>query len=92
MELVIFIGLQASGKSTYYRIQYSATHVHVSKDLLRNNGKPARRQLDLIEQALKEGRSVIVDNTNATVAERAPLIARGEQYAAAIVGCFFETQ
>jgi predicted kinase len=32
MELVIFIGLQASGKSTFYHERFARTHVHVSKD------------------------------------------------------------
>jgi len=47
-ELVILVGLQASGKSTFYRRHLSGTHVLVSKDLLRNNRRPARRQVQLI--------------------------------------------
>jgi predicted kinase len=37
MECVILIGLPASGKSTFFRERFAATHDHVSKDLLRNN-------------------------------------------------------
>ncbi len=39
-ELVIFVGLQASGKSTFFRERFATTHELVSKDLLRNNKNP----------------------------------------------------
>jgi predicted kinase len=32
MELVVFIGLPASGKSSFYRQRFSSTHALVSKD------------------------------------------------------------
>ena len=40
-ELAILIGLQASGKSTFYRRHLAATHALVSKDRFRNNRNPA---------------------------------------------------
>jgi predicted kinase len=91
MELVIFVGLQGSGKSTFYRERFAETHAHVSMDLLRNNAKPRRRQEQLIAEALAAGRSVVVDNTNATPAHRAPLIALGRAHGATIVGYYFAT-
>jgi predicted kinase len=91
MELVIFIGLQASGKTTYYHMHFAATHVHISLDRLRNNSRPERRQAQLVADALQAGHSVVVDNTNATAAKRAPLVALGRAYGAAIVGYSFES-
>jgi predicted kinase len=91
MELVIFIGLQASGKSTFFRQHLAATHEHVSKDRMRNNKNRARRQAQLIEVALQAGRSVVVDNTNPAVEERASLIELGNLYSAQIVGYYFES-
>lgn len=91
MELVIFIGLQASGKSTFFRKHFAATHLHVSKDLMRNNKNRARRQAQLIEAALQAGHSVVVDNTNPTVEERASLIELGRAYDAEIIGYYFES-
>lgn len=91
MELVIFIGLQASGKSTFFRKHFAATHLHVSKDLMRNNKNRARRQAQLIEAALQAGHSVVVDNTNPTVEERASLIQLGRAYDAEIIGYYFES-
>ncbi|MBO0794940.1 MAG: ATP-binding protein [Ktedonobacteraceae bacterium] len=91
-EVVILIGLQASGKSTFFRTQFAATHVHVSKDLLRNNSRPARRQRQLIEEALLAGHSVVIDNTNATLEERAELIQIAHQYQASVVGYYFDSR
>lgn len=91
MELVIFIGLQASGKSTFFRTHFATTHEHVSKDLMRNNKNRARRQAQLIEAALQAGRSVVVDNTNPTLEDRASLIQLGKTYGAQIIGYYFES-
>jgi predicted kinase len=92
MELILFVGLQASGKSTFYHRYFAETHVYVSKDAFRNNKRPARRQQTLIEEAFKAGRSVVVDNTNPTLEDRAQLISLSRQYAASIVGYYFESQ
>ena len=91
MELIIFVGLQGAGKSTFFRTHFVSTHDLVSKDLIGNNRHPARRQCQLIEEALQAGHSVVVDNTNPTVANRAELIQSGRLYNAEIVGYYFET-
>ena len=91
MELIIFVGVQASGKSTWYRNHLAATHVHVSKDLMPNARDKDAKQLQMIAAALREGKSVAVDNTNPTPAVRAPLIALGRAAGARVVGYLFET-
>jgi predicted kinase len=92
MELVILIGLQGSGKSTFYRQRFAATHALVSKDLLRNTRRPAHRQRQLIEEALQVGRSLVVDNTNAPSEERMELTALGRHHGAQVLGYYFEPQ
>lgn len=91
LELIIFVGLQAAGKSTYYHTHFAATHVHVSKDLMPNARRRDDRQMYLIGVALAAGRSVVVDNTNPTPAVRAPLIALGRRYGARVAAYYFET-
>src|SRR6185369_12380429 len=71
---------------TYYAEHFAATHVHVNKDTLPRGA----RQETLIDAALREGRSVVVDNTNPSPAVRAPLIALGRRHGARIVAYFFE--
>ena len=90
-ELVIFVGLQASGKSTFFRGRFAATHEHVSKDLFRNNRNRNRRQGQLVEAALRSGRPVVVDNTNPTVEDRRPLIELGREFGARVVGYHFDS-
>jgi len=92
MECVILIGLPAAGKSTLYRDRFASSHDHVSKDLLRNNPRPERRQLELIEAALASGRSVVVDNTNATRASRAAVIKIARARGASVHGYYFPTE
>jgi predicted kinase len=89
-ELVVFVGMQGAGKSTYYRAHLAATHVHVSKDLMPNARNRDAKQSEMIAAALKAGRSVAVDNTNPTPAVRAPLIALGKAHGARVVACYFE--
>ena len=92
MELIMMIGLQASGKSTFVRSHFGAIYQYVSKDLLRNNSNPDRRQRQLIEAALQQGLSVVVDNTNPTREVRSELINLGRLYAAEIIGYYFAVQ
>src|SRR5690349_19519642 len=89
MELILLIGLQAAGKTTFYRQRLADGYVHISMDLLRNNPHPAGRQAQLIEHALQANQSVVVDNTNPTAEVRAPLIALGKQQSYAIIGYYF---
>ncbi len=90
MELVIFVGLQAAGKSSFYQARFVDTHTLVSKDLMRNCRNRQTRQLALVEQALRCGKSVVVDNTNPQAEDRSPLIALGKAFDAMIVGYLFE--
>lgn len=91
MELILFIGLQASGKSTFYRTHFATTHEHISMDLLQNNKKPRQRQLILLEAELQAQKSVVVDNTSPTVEDRQPLIQLGRLYGAKITGYYFDS-
>jgi predicted kinase len=91
MECVILIGLPAAGKSSFYRERFAGTHDHVSKDVLRNTRRRGRRQEQLIAESLSSGRSVVVDNTNASAATRAPLIRLARSQGAQVTGYYFPT-
>jgi predicted kinase len=92
MELIILIGLQAAGKSTFYRTRFAETYEHISKDLLKSskNKNKNQKQTERTGKAFLEERSVIIDNTNVTVQDRQLLVDIGRRYDATIIGYYFE--
>jgi predicted kinase len=89
-ECIILIGLPGAGKTTFYRERFADTHHHVSKDLWPNARNRDARQRQEIDRALTDGRGVIVDNLNASAADRAPLVAIARARGARVIGYFFD--
>jgi len=85
MNAILLIGLQASGKSTFYERNFASTHLRISRDLL--NTKP--RELNLIKACLDSKRDFVIDNTNATIAHRAPYIELAKAAGFRVIGYFF---
>ena len=90
LELAILMGLPGAGKSTFYATHLAPTHAHVSMDALPRRSDERGRQRRLIAEALAAGRSVAVDNVNATVAERADLTALAQAAGARVVGYWLD--
>jgi predicted kinase len=88
-ELAVLVGLQGAGKTTFYRARLAATHEHVSRDRFRGNPDPSRRQRQLLAEALHAGRSVALDNTSPTRAERAAALEVAREAAARAVCYYF---
>ena len=87
---MILVGLPAAGKTTFYQQNFAASHRHVSKDLWPNAAGRDARQRRALTAALAEGASVVVDNTNPSVAERAALVAIARAGGARVVCYFFD--
>ena len=90
-EVAILIGLPGAGKTSFFQARLAATHVHVSKDVIGHGRDVSRRQLDEVRKALRAGRSAVVDNTNPTVADRAPILALGREMGARVVAYVLDT-
>lgn len=88
-DCLIFVGLPASGKTTFYQQRFAATHRHISKDNWPNAPKKDTRQAQLIRAALVAGVPVVVDNTNPAVSDRAPIIELAREFGARVVGYYF---
>jgi predicted kinase len=86
---VVLIGLPASGKTTFYQQRFATTHRHISKDLWPSSVKKGARQSRELRAAFTAGESVVVDNTNPAVADRADVIAMAREFGARVIGYFF---
>ena len=86
-EAIIFTGLQGSGKTTYFQKHLAATHDHISRDVLGS----AEREAAALSNCLKSGRSFVIDNTNATRAQRAPYIQKAKAARFKVHSYFFDT-
>jgi predicted kinase len=86
-EAIIFVGLQGSGKTTYFNDRFAATHAYVSRDALQT----AAREAAFLRECLGSGRSFVVDNTNATRAVRAPYIREAKAAGFHVLCYFFDT-
>ncbi|HET8631316.1 MAG TPA: AAA family ATPase [Thermomicrobiales bacterium] len=85
MEAVLFVGLQAAGKSTFYRERFFDTHVRINLDMLRTR----RREALLLAACLEGQQRFVVDNTSSTAAERARYIAPARAAGFRVVGYYF---
>lgn len=85
MEAVLFVGLQASGKSTFYARHLLHTHVRVSLDTV----KTRHRERRLFETCLELAQRVVVDNTNPRPEDRARYLAPAKAHGFHVVGYAF---
>jgi len=89
-EILIFVGLQGAGKTTYFSRHFSTTHELISKDRMSGAGKQAR-SLARIASALEAGKSVVVDNTHPAVEDRAQLLELAARLGVAAIAYWFDT-
>jgi predicted kinase len=87
VEAVLLIGIQGSGKTTFYKERFFDTHVRVSRDIL----KTRNRELVLVSACLAETQAFVVDDTNASKVHRAEYIAAAKAAGFRVVGCYFRT-
>lgn len=66
MEVVILIGIQASGKSTFCKTHFADTHIRINLDML----KTRHREKILVNACIEGKQSFVVDNTNPVVNDR----------------------
>jgi predicted kinase len=87
MEMLLFIGIPATGKSTFYKERFFLTHVRVNRDMLKT-----RHREELLIRACLEGKTkFVIENTNLTRSVRAQYIALAKQAGFRAVGYFFES-
>jgi len=88
MEAVIFIGIQGSGKSTFYRERFFDSHIRINLDML----KTRHRARLLVDACVIARQRFVVDNTNVLRSERAEYIACARKGGFLVHGYFFEPE
>lgn len=87
MELVLLIGLQASGKSSFYRQRLFHSHVRLNLDMLRTR----HRERLLFEACLRAKQSMVIDNTNPSRSDRARYIEPARAAGFDVTGYYFRS-
>ena len=88
MEAVVFAGLQGSGKSSFFKTRFFATHVRVSLDVVRTRNRENR----ILEVCLETQQKFVIDNTNPTCDERAKYIGKSRDSGFRVIGYYFRSK
>lgn len=87
MEVVVFIGIQATGKSAFYQRRFADTHMRINLDML----KTRRREQILLMACLEARQPFVVDNTNVTREARAGYISQAKESGFSVIGYYFKS-
>ncbi len=86
MEAVVFVGIQGSGKTSFYRERFFNTHIRISLDMLRTR----HREEVLFRACLAARQSFVIDNTNPLRSDRARYIPEARHAGFRVVAYYFE--
>jgi len=88
VEGVIFVGIQASGKSTFYRERFFDTHLRINLDML----KTRNREQILLRACIEAKQPFVIDNTNPSAEERARYVRPARSAGFRVLGYYFDVQ
>jgi predicted kinase len=87
MDAVIFMGIQAAGKSSFYQRHFFTTHMRINLDML----KTRRREDIFLRACIDAKQPFVVDNTNPTAAGRARYIHLAKAAGFQVIGYYFQS-
>lgn len=88
MEAIIFIGIQASGKTTFYKKYFFDTHIRISLDQLNTKNK----QNQFLQTCFDTQSKFVIDNTNPETNTRKEFIEKAKKYKYKIIGYYFSSK
>lgn len=88
METIIFCGIQATGKTTFFKEKFFKTHIRISLDQLNTRNKEQK----FIETCLMTQQAFVVDNTNPTKEDRAKYISLAKANRFKVIGYYFQSK
>jgi len=87
MDVVLLIGIPASGKSTFYKERFVDTHVRINRDMLNTKN----REQKLFQFCVKTEQPCVIDNTNVQKSDRAYFIQQAPAHSR-VIGYYFESK
>lgn len=87
MQAVIFVGLQGSGKSEFFKRRFFDTHVRINLDML----KTRHRENVLFRACLESKQPFVVDNTNVTRDDRRRYIPESKAAGFRVIAYYFQS-
>ena len=84
---IIFIGIPASGKSSFFESNFKDKYIHINLDTLNTRNKEA----ELLNDCIKKEKSFVVDNTNPTKDDRRRYILPAKDAGYCVKGYFFQS-
>lgn len=88
MEMVLFIGLQATGKSEFYKRCFYKTHMRINLDMLRTRN----RERIFLQACIQAKQPFVVDNTNPTRDDRQKYIEPAKEAGFTVCGYYFRSR
>lgn len=88
MEAIIFCGIQATGKTSFFKNKFFKTHIRLSLDQL----KTRNREKKFLNLCIETQQSFVVDNTNPTKLEREKYISIAKNNKFKIIGFYFQSK
>lgn len=87
MEMILFIGIQATGKSEFCKRSFYKTHMRINLDMLRTRN----RERIFLEACIRARQPFVVDNTNPTREVRQRYIQLAREAGFGVVGYYFRS-
>jgi predicted kinase len=88
MDVIIFTGIQATGKSTFYKQHFADTHIRINLDML----KTRHRENILLKACLEAKQRFVVDNTNPMKETRQKYIEMAKENGFQVIGYYFQSK
>ena len=88
MNAIIFVGLQASGKSSFFVKNFVDTHIRINMDMLHTR----HREKVIVDACIAAKQPIVIDNTNPLRADRQRYIPKLKDAQFTITGYFFQSR
>jgi predicted kinase len=88
MEAIIFCGIQATGKSSFFKDKFFKTHLRLSLDQL----KTRNREQKFLNVCIETQLPFVVDNTNPSKLDRQKYITIAKKSQFKVIGYYFQSK